>query len=234
MCWVNVLWKTYRFNKWHILLGQIKGITGRELAKKMFQYHEQCIKWLYNNTVIAEECDPYFTACGKLHWDLIAAVVMSFSEMLTFYLRKKIKGRTLTSITCHSSPANVTFTGAIPIDAAAAFPMDTSARCGRDGGSHCPWQCVQQGQQEWLRLHLLMAPSALGCLKKGVVLRLSVSSYTVTLNSNYAYLSSIPKCRIWNCILMGKNWWQIAVLKSIVLAGFFKSVMCQSRRYCIK
>lgn len=96
MCWVNVLWKTYSFNKWNILLGQIKGITGRELAKKMFQYHEQCLKRLCNNAVInchSRGMWPILHYMWEATLGSDCGLVVSFSEMLTFYLRKKKKRR---------------------------------------------------------------------------------------------------------------------------------------------
>jgi len=69
-------------------------------------------------------------AAGYLavHWDVVAAVLLAFPEMVTSHHRKK-EG-TLTSLAAHPFPANITFTGAVPVDPTAAFPMDTSARCG--------------------------------------------------------------------------------------------------------
>lgn len=95
------------------------------------------------------------------------------------------------------------------------FPWTQVHAAGREkGGRHCPragWQRAQQGKEgkdAWPRHLLPMAPSALAYFKKCFGLCLLASTYRVDLNLKYAYLSSIPECRDWNCVLMGKHWWK--------------------------
>lgn len=168
---------------------------------------------------------------AALHWDLIVPVVLSFSEIFTFYLRTVKTGHSPVS---HVTPLQPMSHSQEPSPSTPLlhFPWTQVHTVGEMGGSHCPWKCGSVCRKDSRdgpdHHHLLMAPSALGCLKKGIFLCLLVSNYKITLNSNYAYLSSIPKCWVWNGILKGKNWWKIAVLKRIVLAGLFsKSVVCQ-------
>lgn len=130
-----------------------------------------------------------------MHRDLIEAVVPSFSEMVTFYVRTIKTGHSPVSHVTPLQPMSHSQEPS-PLTPLLHFPWTQVHTVREMGESHCAWQCVQEGQQGWHKHHLLMAPPALGCLKKGVVLCLLVSNYTITLNSNYAYLSSIPKCRV--------------------------------------
>lgn len=92
-------------------------------------------------------------AAGYLlvHWDPITAGVLAFPETLASRRRKKKKkGGTLTGLACHPSPADVTFAGAVPVDPAAAFPVDASARCGER------WRHPGQGSGGRQGRHLLL------------------------------------------------------------------------------
>lgn len=109
-----------------------------------------------------------FHCMGKLHWALILAVVLSFSEMLTFYLRTKRQDTHQSHTSLLSSQRHI------------HRSRPQRSRCCISRGHKCTlwkrwgkllsltvWAARgskgQQGQQGWPRHHLLMVSSALGC-----------------------------------------------------------------------